>query len=100
MAFRNPFTGKFMSKKDYEALIARHQDLQKQIKELDKTVEKFIEENAKQDRFVEALRDVIVGAAFALGITPDEFKERVEIVHPTQQDPVLLIDGKPMVSWV
>lgn len=46
------------------------------------------------------LKGVVIAFAQAIGITPEEFQERVKVVHPTPDDPVLLIDRKPVVSWI
>jgi hypothetical protein len=48
----------------------------------------------------EWLKALVVAIATELGISPEEFRERVRIVHPTPVDPVLIVDGKPMVAWV
>jgi len=46
------------------------------------------------------LRDLIVAIADHFGITPEEFRDRLRVIHPTKEDPVLLVDGKPVVSWI
>lgn len=46
------------------------------------------------------LKDVAALFAAAVGVTSEEFQERVNIVHPTQVDPQLTIDEKVFISWV
>lgn len=46
------------------------------------------------------LKGVIITFAQSIGITPEEFAAEVRIAHPTPDDPVLLMRGKPLVSWV
>ena len=46
------------------------------------------------------LKDMVVAMATAIGVAPEEFEERVQVVHPTPKDPCLLIDGKARLSWI
>ena len=46
------------------------------------------------------LKDMVVAMATAIGVAPEEFAERVRIIHPTPNDPCLLIDGKARLSWI
>lgn len=46
------------------------------------------------------LKKLIVAIALELDITADEFTKRVKVVHPTPLDPVLLVDGKTIISWI
>ena len=55
---------------------------------------------AAEEQPPEWLRDLIVKIADYFGITPEEFRERVEVYHPTPEDPVLMVDGRAVVSWV
>lgn len=46
------------------------------------------------------LKSLIITIADSLGITAEEFSERIEIIHPTPADPVILVDKKPVVAWI
>ena len=48
----------------------------------------------------EWLRSLLVVIADHFGITAEEFKARVRVVHPTKADPIIMVDGKAIVSWV
>lgn len=63
--------------------------------------------NSQADALIQAetnapewLKALVVSVATHLGITSEEFSERVRVHHPTPADPVLLVDGKAIVAWV
>ena len=55
---------------------------------------------AAEEQPPEWLRDLIVKIADYFGITAEEFRERVQVYHPTPADPVLLVDRRAVISWV
>ena len=55
---------------------------------------------AAEEQPPEWLRDLVVKIANYFGITPEEFRERVQVYHPTPADPVLLVDRRAVISWV
>ena len=48
----------------------------------------------------EWLKQVVVAIADSFGITAKEFNSRVRVIHPTPIDPVILVDGTPVLSWL
>ena len=48
----------------------------------------------------EWLKTAITAFASACGVTPEDFAERVKLIHPTPSDPVLLVDGKSIFSYI
>lgn len=46
------------------------------------------------------LKSLVITIARELGVTAEEFQERIKIIHPTPADPVITVDGRALVAWV
>lgn len=95
--------GRYVSAKAAEA-IAEAEQIEKQAAYLTAQAAAV---RAKADEMIAAeanapewLKSLVVAIADQLGISAEEFKERVRIIHPTAVDPVLMVDDKPVVAWV
>jgi hypothetical protein len=86
--------GRFMSPKELAKAV---EEAQNQLEVLKEAADVLVASESQPPAW---LRDLIVVIADHFGITPEEFKERIRVVHPTQPDPVILVDGKPVVSWI
>lgn len=84
--------GRFISQKELDAVKQKQEELNEKINGL-----VIANDN---DWFVENLRTVIISMANFLGVSPEEFEKRVKVVKPTPVDPQLVIDGKPVITWI
>ncbi len=73
------------------------QELQEKIQAVEAAADKFLETESHPPEW---LRNLICVVAGEFGITPAEFESRIKVVHPTPADPILLVDGKAIVSWI
>jgi len=73
------------------------QALLMQSKELEKKAQELIEAENNPPSW---LKEMIIAFAQIIGITPEEFAEQIKVVHPASFDPVLIIQGKPIISWI
>jgi DNA-directed RNA polymerase delta subunit len=88
--------GRFVSK----TIAQRREEVEKKEAEVVALNTEIEELMAEEREPPEWLRDLVVHIADYLGISSREFTERVKVYHPKNIDPVLLVDGKPIVSWV
>ena len=86
-------TGRYIKKWLAEEILAKKDE----VAELEDAAQKLIDNESEPPEW---LKDVVVKLAYAFGVTPQEFASRIEVVHPTPKDPVILVDGKPVISWV
>ena len=86
--------GRFMSAKELSQAV---QEAQSQIEVLKEAADALVASESQPPAW---LRDLVVVIADHFGITPEEFRDRLRVIHPTQYDPVLLVDGKPIMSWI
>ena len=85
--------GKFISKTVAEQILLKQEELAK----LEKAATNMV---AAEQEPPEWLKQVVVAIADSFGITAKEFDSRVRVIHPTPIDPVILVDGTPVLSWL
>lgn len=67
-----------------------------ELEKLQQEVDSLLE----QEQAPAWLKELIALSAAYFGVTPEEVEKRMQVIHPTVDDPVLFIDGKPVISWV
>jgi len=86
---RDPKSGRFIS--------ATAQAMLEQSRELEEKAQQLI---AAENTPPSWLKDVVIAFTSIIGITPEEFEAQVKVIHPTSHDPVLLMRGNPIISWI